>query len=84
MELDSYNVKYEVGTEEIWEETLYKYSDPYGIYNGKVFYFYCPGRTTSDLSDGFKGWANGAIGGLGSTFEGYSLHNYDEDQGFFN
>ena len=85
MELDYYTTKQTVGTEEIYEDVLYKYSEPYGVYGGKVFYFYLPDKPVSELSEGFIGWSYGTIGDISnkSKLGVCGIYNEAEDQGLF-
>lgn len=85
MELDSYDMENEVGTEEIKDEMKYVYSAAYGIDGGKTFYLYLPGKPVSELTEGFISWSYGVVGDISQseTLEYYGLHNVEEDEGFF-
>ena len=85
MELDYYTTKQTVDTEEIYDDVLYKYSEPYGIYGGSTFYFYLPDKPVSELTEGFIGWSYGTIGDIsGKSKLGLcGIYNESEDEGFF-
>ena len=85
MELDYYTTKQTVDTEEIYDDVLYKYSEPYGIYGGSTFYFYLPDKPVSELTEGFIGWSYGTIGDIsGRSKVGVcGIYNESEDEGFF-
>ena len=81
MELDYYNTKQTVGTDELYEEIHYIYTEPYGIDGGTVFYFYLPDKSMYELTDDFLGWSYGLEGN--STLGCYGLYNQDMGEGFF-
>ena len=85
MELDSYDMENEAGTEEIKDEMKYVYSAAYGIDGGKTFYLYLPGKPVSELTEGFISWSYGVVGDISSsqTLQYYGIHNVEEDEGFF-
>ncbi|MCR5213367.1 MAG: zinc ribbon domain-containing protein [Eubacterium sp.] len=86
MELDYYNTDQIVGTDELYEDFLYIYTEPYGIEGGSTFYLYLPGKPISELSEDALSWAYGVVGDIsgGEKLEYYCLYNYETGQAFFN
>ncbi len=86
MELDYYTTEEPAHTEEIKDQVLYKYWDPYGIEGGYVFYFYLPGKPKSELDDAFLSWVWLADPDLKnkSTWDFFGLYNEAMGEGFFN
>ncbi len=85
MELDHYNTDQEIGTDELFEETHYIYTEPYGIDGGSTFYLYTPGKPISELSESFLSWSYGVIGDISgnTTLDTYALYNEETGEAFF-
>lgn len=82
MTLSWYDTKMEPGTSEISEETLYEYTDPYGIAGGVTFYLYLPNTSADKLPPEFIEWINMPTARDNKLIEFFGLYNYDEQCGF--
>lgn len=84
MEIAEIEYEQETGTEEIRDEMLYRYTDPYGLSGAKNILIYLPGAPLSELPEEFRSW----IGhyDLADTEDAaltfYALNNENEQQGF--
>lgn len=84
MVITELDLEREPGTEEIKEETLYVYSQPYGLEDAQNILIYLPGAPLSDLPEEFRGWVG--YYDLSATEETvlpfYALNNESQQQGF--
>ncbi len=73
----------ETGVEEIVDQVLYIYSDPYGISGGDEFLIYTPGKPVSELPEAYVDWSRGTrpVQDL-AELDFYGLYNVNEEQGF--
>ena len=85
MEMDYYNTDQTPDTEEIYDDILYIYTNPYGIEGGKVFYLYLPDKPIYELNNEFLSWSLGILGDKSNdvTLGCYAIHNESTGQGFF-
>ncbi len=58
--LDTVSYENEVGTEEILDETLYKYTEWYGLEGTEIYKVYLPGTPISELSEEVYNWVRWA------------------------
>ena len=56
MEIAEIEYEQETGTEEIRDEMLYRYTDPYGLSGAKNILIYLPGAPLSELPEEFRSW----------------------------
>ncbi len=71
----------ESGTEEVIDEVLYKYSDPYGLENAAEIYIYLPDAKIKDLPEGYMSWARMAVENR-EELGFYGLYNVAQEEGF--
>lgn len=54
--IEEMKLEYEVGTEEIEDDILFKYTEPYGLENADDIYIYLPGAPISELPQEYMNW----------------------------
>jgi hypothetical protein len=80
MKCASLTIRDKVGKEEIIDNRLIIYSEPYGFDNAADFSLYLPGKKTSELSKGFLRWTHWSV--KDGVFVDYGLYNIQGDKGF--
>ncbi|SEP78629.1 hypothetical protein SAMN02910369_00631 [Lachnospiraceae bacterium NE2001] len=85
MKLESYTTEESDEPQTIEDGVRYVYANPYGITEGKTFYFYTPGKWIYELPEEFISWSNGVVGDISkdTTLSYYGIYNEDEGLGFF-
>lgn len=81
MKIQEMSQENESGTEEIKDDVLYKYSDPYGLEDAEEIYLYLPSAKIKDLPEGYMNWAMMAVG-EGEELGFYGLYNVAQEEGF--
>ena len=81
MRIQEMSQENESGTEEIKDDMLYKYSDPYGLEDAEEIYLYLPSAKIKDLPEGYMNWAMIAVG-EGEELGFYGLYNVAQEDGF--
>jgi hypothetical protein len=76
----SLTMRDKVGKEEIIDNKLIIYSEPYGFDNAADFSLYLPGKKVSELSKGFLRWTHWSV--KDGMFADYGLYNIQGDKGF--
>jgi hypothetical protein len=76
----SLTIRDKVGKEEIIDNKLIIYSEPYGFDDADEFSLYLPGKKTSELSQGFLRWTRWSV--KDGVFVDYGLYNIQGDKGF--
>ena len=69
-------------TEEIIDETLYKYSEAYGLDSAEDFYMYLPGKPLDEVPEEYKSWVTTQIQESDRTLPFYGLYNEHAEEGF--
>ncbi len=54
--IEEMKLEYEVGTEEIEDDMLFKYTEPYGLEDAGDIYIYLPGAPISELPQEYMNW----------------------------
>lgn len=84
MEVAEIEYDQETGAEEIRNEMLYRYTEPYGLSGAKNILIYLPGAPLSELPEEFRSWIGyynlSDTEDTALTF--YALNNENEQQGF--
>ena len=83
MRLEELNTYGEPGEEYIEDGILYIESDPYGFEDALEFLVYLPGKSISDMDDGFLMWAYMYIDDADKLPDGvYGIYNIGGEEGF--
>lgn len=84
MEIMEIGCEKEIGTEEIKDEVLYRYTDPYGLSEAKNILIYLPGAPLSELPEEFRSWIGYYDLSVSedTALSFYALNNENQQQGF--
>lgn len=56
--IETITIREEIGSQEIIDDVLYVYTEPYGLENSGEFYMFLPGAPTSELPEDFLSWVH--------------------------
>lgn len=83
MEIEEISLANEAGTEEIIDDTLYSYSEPYGLDGAEEVLIYLPGAPTTELPAEYMSWVRNDMENPDVTqLPFYGLYNVTEQNGF--
>lgn len=84
VKIESLELANEPGTSEIKDDSVWHYSDPYGLTDADEILFYLPNAPIAELPEDFKSWAAAYSGNISiqALLPFYGLYNLNGRQGF--
>lgn len=84
VKIESLELANEPGTSEMKEDSVWHYSDPYGLTDADEILFYLPNAPIAELPEDFKSWAAAYSGNMSiqALLPFYGLYNLNGRQGF--